>query len=250
MIILALESGAEFWGWSLARIGAEVHPLAVTIETTPRALARELFSSLQSTLDAAQIALDEVDALAVATGPGSWTGLRIGLTAMKTLAQTRDLPIAAVPSFDPVAQAVWRGCAEEAPEGDTATRLLLTAAPCRAGELYGKLYECAAESLSVVQQEWIGSPQLLADTLRTEALARGIEAAPLLAGFAAEKVAERLHELGEEYLVASCSPQQQLLELAIAGALALASDGAADPMSLAPLYLAPSNAERNLLFRS
>lgn len=243
MNILALESGAEYWGLACARITDDVVPLSITIESEPRALARELFAGVQSTLDAAQLSLQEIDGIAIGLGPGSWTGLRIGVTAMKTLAQVRSLPIVGVPSFDPLAQAVWRMCAA------SGTSLLMVAAPCRPGELYGKIYECGAAYLAVAQSEWIGSPQLLADTLRTESLARSVDAPLLLAGAAAATVEEILQSCGDEYTIVQPSPEQALLELAVAGAASLAQGEAPELSSLQPLYLAPSNAERNLLSR-
>lgn len=249
MKILALEGGAEFWGLALARVEIEREAraalLAATVCEEPRALSRELFARMQDTLDAASLALDDLDALAVGIGPGSWTGLRIGLTAMKTLAQTRDLPLAGVPSFDAVAQAVWRAHIGSTPDAET--QLLLVAEKSRPGELYGKLFECGADYLSIAQQEWLGTPQLLADTLSTESLARELDAPLLIAGHAASTVAEILEARGEEYSRPDVTREAILMELALAGAIAIASDEAADPLALAPLYLAPSNAERALL---
>jgi tRNA threonylcarbamoyladenosine biosynthesis protein TsaB len=248
MKILALECGADFWGLAIAQIEIEREAnaalLAVTVCDEPRALSRELFARMQDTLVAAQLSLDDLDALAVGIGPGSWTGLRIGLTAMKTLAQTRDLALAGVPSFDAIAQAVWRAHIGSTPDADT--QLLLVAEKSRPGELYGKLFECGADYLSIVQKEWIGTPQLLADTLSTESLARELETSLLVAGNAAPVVAEILAARGEEYSQPEVAREAILMELALSGAIAVASDEAADPLSLSPLYLAPSNAERAL----
>jgi tRNA threonylcarbamoyladenosine biosynthesis protein TsaB len=249
MKVLALECGAEFWGLALAQIEIEreaaARLLSATVCDEPRALSRELFVRMQDVLEAAGISLGEVHALAVGIGPGSWTGLRIGLTAMKTLAQTRELPLAGVPSFDCIAQAVWRTRIGSTP--DAPPQLLLVAEKSRPGELYGKLFECGDEYLGIAQKEWIGTPQLLADTLSTEALARELELPLLLAGNAAPIVAEILEARGEEYSRPRVSREEVLTELALSGAIAIASDEAADPLALSPLYLAPSNAERSLL---
>jgi len=241
MNILALESGADSWGLAVVRIKDEALPLAITIETETRGLARSLFAALGSTLNVAQLELDELDALAVGTGPGSWTGLRVGMTAMKTLAQTKNLPIAGVPSFDPIAQSIWRARDDESPT------LLLATGACRPGEWYGKLFECGEDYLGIAQSEWIGSTQLLADTISTEALARGLETPLLLAGAGSDSIAEILRARNEEYSLCQPPEEHLLIELAIAGAAAIQSGEASDPMTLSPLYLAPSNAERNLL---
>lgn len=49
------------------------------------------------------IHLDEIDAVAVTSGPGSFTGLRIGVTAAKALALALEVPIIGVPTLDVIA---------------------------------------------------------------------------------------------------------------------------------------------------
>ncbi len=51
-------------------------------------------------LAAANIGLDDVQLIAVCRGPGSFTGLRIGVAFAKSVAQARDLPIVGVSSYD------------------------------------------------------------------------------------------------------------------------------------------------------
>ena len=51
-------------------------------------------------LRAAGTALDELRLIAVCTGPGSFTGLRIGVALAKSIAQARDLPLVGVSSYD------------------------------------------------------------------------------------------------------------------------------------------------------
>ncbi len=246
MNILALESGATQWGLAVVQIRDEAEPLAITVETEPRQLARDLFARIASTLADAQMTLEDIDALAVGIGPGSWTGLRVGLTAMKTLAQTRSIPICGVPSFDPIAQATWRARGENESE----TSLLLVTGACRPDEFYGKIFECGEDYLGIAQPEWIGTSQLLADTMSTETLVRGLETPILLAGAGTEKLAAILQSRGEEYSVVAPAFEFILIELAIAAAAAISAGQASDPMTLAPLYLAPSNAERNLIINS
>lgn len=52
------------------------------------------------------INLEEVDAVAVTSGPGSFTGLRIGVTAAKALALALEVPIVGVPTLDTMAHAM------------------------------------------------------------------------------------------------------------------------------------------------
>jgi tRNA threonylcarbamoyladenosine biosynthesis protein TsaB len=253
MNILALDtSGAQIHLAALQIVStpqntsAEV--LAVLSYAEPRELSRQIITLIDNTLQQAGWSADEVDALAVGLGPGSWTGLRIGVTTAKTLAQVHGWQLIGVPTFDAMAQAVWRS-SDEAADGDAAPLpehfLLLVTAPCRPGEVYGKIYECHPEYLAVVQTEWIGTPQLIADTMRVEALARDIAAPCVLIGAAAPLV-RTMFDDSDETVVVSLPEGAMAVELGIAGAAALANGEVADPLTLQPLYLAPSAAERNL----
>jgi tRNA threonylcarbamoyladenosine biosynthesis protein TsaB len=215
---------------------------ASQLSEQPRALSHQLFSALQTALDEAGWALDEVDALAVGLGPGSWTGLRIGLSAAKTLAQTRGWKIVGVPSFDATAQAVSSACT------DTST-LLMVATPCRPGEIYAEMYAIVRGTFAVLHGAWIVALELAATTLAAEAVTHGVESPLLLTGGAASAVGEILTTMGQPHSLVETKLESVLLALAGAGAAKLADSKQDEALALQPLYLAPSNAERNLLAR-
>lgn len=58
-----------------------------------RTLARDLLKKLNEFLDSQQKTWDDIDGLGVFKGPGSFTGLRIGLTVMNTIANAKNIPI-------------------------------------------------------------------------------------------------------------------------------------------------------------
>jgi len=60
----------------------------------------ELHSNLDFLLSSTGKKISDLEGLCIGTGPGSFTGLRIGLTAARTLAQVRELPIVGVSSLD------------------------------------------------------------------------------------------------------------------------------------------------------
>lgn len=62
-----------------------------------------LMIAVQQVLAAAGLALADLDGVAVSAGPGSFTGLRVGVTAAKTLAYTLGKPVTAVSSLDVLA---------------------------------------------------------------------------------------------------------------------------------------------------
>lgn len=59
---------------------------------------------LDTMLKTADVDLKDIDVFAVAVGPGSFTGLRIGMATVKTLAQTLNKPVVGVTSLNAVAQ--------------------------------------------------------------------------------------------------------------------------------------------------
>ena len=215
-----------------------------------RALSSQIILRLESVLQMAGWQLDEIDALAVSLGPGSWTGLRIGVTTAKTLAQSLALPIAGVPVFDALAQSVWRQAQEYSPTKQYSLpehSLLLTVAPCRPGEVYGKIFECHPDYLSIVQSEWIGTPSMMAGTLASEALSRDIEATAIVSSAAAPVETDFESDI---IVLPNVGLEAIAGEIALAGAALIDAGEDDDALALTPLYLAPSAAERNLFATS
>src|SRR4029077_1699715 len=62
-----------------------------------------LFRDVALLQDRANFRLDQIDVFAVAAGPGSFTGLRVGLTAVKAWAEVHRRPIAAISGLEAIA---------------------------------------------------------------------------------------------------------------------------------------------------
>ena len=67
------------------------------LKTQPLAHLHEQIRTMNRQLD---LALDAFEQIGVVIGPGSWTGLNIGVTAAKTLAQVLEVPVVALPTLD------------------------------------------------------------------------------------------------------------------------------------------------------
>jgi tRNA threonylcarbamoyladenosine biosynthesis protein TsaB len=74
----------------------------------PRRHTVELLPRLKNALDQLQIGVDHLSGVAVTQGPGSFTGLRVGMAVAKGLALARGLPLVGVPTLDVVAMAQGR----------------------------------------------------------------------------------------------------------------------------------------------
>ena len=99
--------------------------------------AHVLFGEIESLLARHHLKLQEMDAFATASGPGSFTGVRVGLTAAKGFAEAGGRRVVAVSNLQAIA---WFGKKE----------LRAVVIDARRGEIYGAVYD---SQLQLVQQE-------------------------------------------------------------------------------------------------
>lgn len=65
----------------------------------------ELMTQITRLLELARVSKDDLTAIGVALGPGSFTGLRVGMSVAKGLAYARGIPLVAIPTLDIIAHA-------------------------------------------------------------------------------------------------------------------------------------------------
>ena len=110
-----------------------------------------LLADLDKLLNNTTYKLADIDLFAVAAGPGSFTGLRIGIATVKALAATLARPCAAVPTLQAVALA---GGASE-----TSVALL----PAGRGEVFAQLFSVSADAVTALDEPSHISPQKMID---------------------------------------------------------------------------------------
>ncbi len=163
---------------------------------------------------------DEVDSIAVGVGPGSFTGLRIGVATARALSAGLGLPASGVCTLD----AIGRGLVEA--DGDSPILAILDA---RRGEVFAALYSAAGERL------WGPLVEAPGDLAKRIA---GLPEAPLAGGSGALRFRD---ELGVE----TPEDDDPVHRVAARHVCALAAaDGARDPGRLVPIYLRVPDAER------
>jgi tRNA threonylcarbamoyladenosine biosynthesis protein TsaB len=97
---------------------------------SPDGFAHVLFPAIEGLLQRCGVRMDQIDAFASASGPGSFTGVRVGLTAVKGLAEASGKKAAAVSNLQAMA-------------GYGSRPLRAVVLDARRGEIYGAVYDAA-----------------------------------------------------------------------------------------------------------
>ena len=126
MKILALETSAKSVSAAVTEDGAV---LASAYQNTGLTHSRTLMPMVDAMLNNSGIPLSDIGLVAVAAGPGSFTGLRIGVSAAKGLAWTLDLPCCAVSTLEAMA---WNLRQEDA--------VIVCAMDARRNQVYNALF--------------------------------------------------------------------------------------------------------------
>jgi tRNA threonylcarbamoyladenosine biosynthesis protein TsaB len=100
-VILALETSSAIA--SAAVVDAGGRPLGESRPAGGALQARRLLECVHEALTVAGVALDDLETVVCGLGPGTFTGLRIGVATARALAQAAGLPVAGVPSLEALA---------------------------------------------------------------------------------------------------------------------------------------------------
>ena len=101
MRVLALDTTTDVGG---AVVGTDGLLEAAVLLRTPRTYSETLLPAVDSVLGQVGRSLEEIDLLAVTTGPGSFTGVRIGLALVKAIGQSRAIPGVGVSTLEALAR--------------------------------------------------------------------------------------------------------------------------------------------------
>ena len=221
MKLLALETSARAVSCAVMEDGA---PVASAWQQTGLTHSRTLMPMVEAMLQNSELRPEELDAVAVAAGPGSFTGIRIGVSAAKGLAWALGKPCVAVSTLE--AMAAPLGCAEG---------LILCAMDARRQQIYNALFLAAGGRLTRLIPDRAVALPLLAGELEK------LNAPVFLVGDGAKLTASFLEEQGLPYVLA---PENLRWQSAWGVAMAAMDKKPGDAHQLLPVYLRLSQAER------
>ncbi|MFY9646982.1 MAG: tRNA (adenosine(37)-N6)-threonylcarbamoyltransferase complex dimerization subunit type 1 TsaB [Terriglobales bacterium] len=104
-LLLAVDTSGKNGGLALARMAPEMGDIVVleVVPLTGGAFSAQLVPQISGVLKEHGYRKDDLGAFAVVNGPGSFTGLRVGLAAVKALAEALQKPIVAISLLEAVA---------------------------------------------------------------------------------------------------------------------------------------------------
>lgn len=221
MTLLALETATVTCGVAVLEdheIKAQAHL------QRPRVHSERVTPLIEDVLAHADRSSDELDAIAVSMGPGSYTGLRIGVSTAKGWSLAADAPLVGVPTLEAFAAQL----SPVATRGDVVCPLL----DARRDEVYAGAYRIAADGLVEHASTKALPTDALADWLAP------VDGRLWLVGDGAEKSVHALDGVGGEQTVVSddeVSPSAAWV--ARRGRHILQEDGPDDRASFEPFYV-------------
>ncbi len=238
MLVLGLDTSTQVCALGIVDLDRGV-TLAVSAAPVGPRQGERLLANLDCLLIEAGLGFCDLGAFAVSIGPGSFTGLRVGMATTKGLAFALGLPVAGVPTLEALAEAAL---ALPGPDLEAGT-LLWPCLDARRGEVHSQPFEIVVEATSrprlrPLREVSCGTPEDLIAELMSSSTRRN-----LLIGDGPGRY-PALADVGARVLsLVHCPPDGAVV--ARLGARQLAADRAAcSPGALAVLYVQTTDAER------
>ena len=157
--------------------------------TDPRpSYSKYLLQMVDQVLKEGKSRLDDVDGFAVTIGPGSFTGLRIGVSLLKGFVLATEKPFVGINSLEALARTL-----------DTPMHPICTVLDARKSEVYAAVFKSQKDGLH---------PLIIENALSPESLCEKIEAPTLFAGSGVERYRETFKEsLGARFMEPETPPK-------------------------------------------
>ncbi|MBR3704356.1 MAG: tRNA (adenosine(37)-N6)-threonylcarbamoyltransferase complex dimerization subunit type 1 TsaB [Oscillospiraceae bacterium] len=229
MRILALESSAKAASCAVLSDGV---PLAQAWQATGLTHSRTLLPMVQDMLRNSELTLSDMDAIAIAAGPGSFTGLRIGLATVKGLSWAADKPCIAVSTLEGMAHPLRH-----------LESIIVCAMDARRAQIYNAVFLAEGGKLTRLREDRAISLEDAAADIRE------FDGPITIVGDGAALCHEYFSNAG---IACSLAPAHLRQQSAVGVAMAAddaGMDAAVSAQELAPVYLRLSQAERERLAR-
>ncbi len=229
-LILAFETSGMCGSVALISDGLCIGEYSLNSKLTH---SRRMLSGIERLMSDAEIKWDQIDALAVSLGPGSFTGLRIGLSTAKGLAMATGKVLIGGPTRD--------GLAAQFMCRDSVICPILDA---RKKEVYSALYRTDNKGgIDRISDYMVIKPEMLAEKIVEKTVVAG-EGAALYGDFLKEATNGFVTIAPPEILFARAA------SIGVLGAQKWKSKTFLDPADAVPIYVRASDAELNFVTRN
>ncbi|MCI1289285.1 MAG: tRNA (adenosine(37)-N6)-threonylcarbamoyltransferase complex dimerization subunit type 1 TsaB, partial [Olsenella sp.] len=237
LTVLALDTSTDMLACAVARVDGPAPDAGVTVLAAGDHLCRrhaneQLVNTALDCLGKAGLAMSDVDAVLVGRGPGSFTGVRIGIATAKGLACGLQRPLYGASTLDAVAWRAWVA----------GTRgLVAVVDDAMRGEVYPGFYRLDEKG---AHRTFEAERVVKADAAVQELAARADASELTLTGDGLKKYRDRFEAAGLTRILDESLWHPTAEGLARAWA-ASGSRGAGDPALVLPIYTRLSDAEEN-----
>jgi tRNA threonylcarbamoyladenosine biosynthesis protein TsaB len=205
MLILAVDTSGKNGSLALVRFDREAQQTLAIVPLEGGTFSAQLIPQIATLLEQQQVSKRDIDAFAVASGPGSFTGLRVGLAAIKALAEVLQRPIVAVSLLEAVARSAQH-----------ASGRTLAVLDAGRGELYVGRFEVQNGTVTCIREDLRIAAEFVHEAERKFAVATEQKVADLLGGSNVTLVtpprADTIARLGYEKLRAGESVPPEALD--------------------------------------
>jgi tRNA threonylcarbamoyladenosine biosynthesis protein TsaB len=235
LIILALDTTTRAGSVAVAD---DDRILALLPGDESRTHGERLPGEIARALEMAGTTKEKIDLLAVATGPGAFTGLRIGLAAMQGLAMTLNKPVAGVSALDALAAqiAITFASLRDAALRATTVDLIVPWMDAQRGDVFATLIDTC--SSTTLETPAAANPEALLESWKHHLAGRRA----IFIGDAAVRDADVIKRLGNGQWDTR-TPTPLAPQIAHLGRLRAERGEAGPPHALEPIYVRRPDAE-------
>ncbi len=175
--------------------------------------SRVILKLIQQLLLEQNTQLDELDAIIVNKGPGSFTGLRIGVAVAQSLSYAKKIPLLGVSSLE----ALLHSYTDELPSSEILQegQLFLSCIDARMEQVYACLYKVEQQGFKAISDECVISPDQILNVLPESLLTESVLQTVLIGSgnHYWTSFPEKLRKMFKQELLESCTSAKSVLSV-------------------------------------
>ncbi|MEK6545013.1 MAG: tRNA (adenosine(37)-N6)-threonylcarbamoyltransferase complex dimerization subunit type 1 TsaB [Nitrospinota bacterium] len=233
MIILGIDTSTNYGSVAIAEKGRLLCELPIPLTES---YSKGLLNTIDNILEVSKISGCDIDGYAISIGPGSFTGLRIGLSTCKGFNLAMERPIIPVETLDAMVDSISLDFQSSIFNLQSSILLLCPIIDAKRGEVYTSFYRYEGGYIKKVTDDMVISPENLCKKITEPTFFFGDGVKPYR-----DIIKDRLGELA--YFYAGVPKNSIAASIALMGIKKIERGDVVDSMTLKPKYIRRSEAE-------